>query len=79
MKNWRTTIAGLIVGLPVAVQAILEAYTTGAFTDKTGLQLFAAIGLIVLARLTKDHNVSGTSETQSFIGGTKPPVDKDEK
>jgi len=77
MRNWRTTIAGLIVGLPVAVQAILEAYTAGAFTDKTGLQLFAAIGLIVLARLSKDHNVTGTS--QSIIGGSTPPADKDEK
>ena len=78
MKNWRTTLAGIIVGLPIAMQAILEAYTAGYFTDKTGMQLFASIGLIILARLSKDHNVTG-STSQSIIGGTKPPEDKDEK
>ena len=78
MKNWKTTLAGMIVGLPIAMQAILEAYTAGYFTDKTGMQLFASIGLIILARLSKDHNVTG-STSQSIIGGAKPPEDKDEK
>jgi len=80
MKNWRTTLAGLIIGLPVAMQAILEAYTSGAFTDKTGMQLFVSIGLIVLARLSKDHNVTGGNVAQNSSeeipgGGTKndPP------
>jgi len=73
MKNWRTTLAGLVVSLPFAVQAILEAYTAGYFTDKTGMQLFASIGLILITRLAKDHNVSG------IIGGSTPPPDKDEK
>lgn len=78
-KNWRTTLAGLIVGLPIAMQAILEAYTAGYFTDKTGMQLFASIGLIILARLSKDHNVTGGIQTTSDEpiqgGGTKndPP------
>lgn len=69
MKNWRTTVAGLIVFLPVAMDAILEAYNAGAFTSKSGLQLFVAIGAIIIARLAKDHNVTG---------GTKPVVSSDE-
>jgi len=72
MKNWRTTVAGLIVGLPVAMQAILEAYTAGYFTDKTGLQLFAALGLIVLARLSKDHNVTGSSNPVADLPPEEP-------
>lgn len=38
-KNWKTTLAGLVAGLPFAIDAIVQAYTAGYFTDKTGWQL----------------------------------------
>jgi len=76
MKNWRTTLAGLVVSAPFIVDALLQAYTAGYFTDKTGGQLFVSIAFVVFARLAKDHNVSGTSK---LIGGSIPPKDKDEK
>lgn len=43
MKNWKTTLAGLVAGLPFAIDAIVQAYTAGYFTDKTGWQLFGAV------------------------------------
>lgn len=59
MKNWKTTIAGLLTGLPFMVDALVEAYNAGYFTDKTGWQLFASIAWIVVTRLVKDHDATG--------------------
>lgn len=78
MKNWRTTLAGIALAAYPIIDAIIQAYTAGYFTDKTGSQLWLGIGFIVLGVLSKDHNVSGT-KSQSIIGGSTPPPDKDEK
>lgn len=59
MKNWRTTLAGYLVSLPFLIDALIQAYNAGFFTEKTGWQLFLSIGAIVFATLAKDHNVSG--------------------
>jgi hypothetical protein len=64
MKNWKTTLAGLTVGLPVAWDAIVQAYNAGAFTGKSGLQLVAAIGIVLLGLVSKDHNVTGGTKPQ---------------
>ncbi len=64
MKNWKTTIAGLIAGVPLAADALFTAYSQGAFTGKSGMQLFAAIGIILLGLISKDHNVTGGTTTQ---------------
>lgn len=65
MKNWRTTLVGLISGLPFLIDALVQAYNTGYFTDKAGWQLWASIAWIVLSVLVKDKAVSGT---QKIIG-----------
>lgn len=80
MKNWRTTIAGSLLASPFLVQSLLDAYTAGYFTDKTGWQLFASIGFIILSALMKDHNVTGGTkksfaEAQDEIIGDRPPKD----
>lgn len=59
MKSWKTTIAGLLTGLPVALDAIVQAANSGAFTGKTGGQLVVGIGLVVFGAISKDHNVTG--------------------
>ena len=59
MKNLKTSLAGLIAGLPFIVQSLMEAYNTGAFTNKSGLQLVAAIGVVLLGLYSKDHDVKG--------------------
>jgi hypothetical protein len=64
MKNWKTTLAGFIAGLPVAIDAIMKAYDAGAFTGKTGLQLVAAVGVILFGLWAKDHNVTGGTVDQ---------------
>lgn len=40
MKNYKTTLAGLIAGLPLLVDALIQAYNAGAFTDKSGINCF---------------------------------------
>lgn len=62
MKNWRTTLAGLVTGLPFLIDALVQAYNAGAFTDKSGWQLFGAIGWIVVTFLVKDFNVTGSNK-----------------
>lgn len=64
MKNWKTTFAGLLTGLPIAIDALLKAYAAGFFTNKTGLQLVAAVGLILLGLWSKDKNVTGGTVQQ---------------
>lgn len=59
MKSWKTTLAGLAAGVPVAIDALVQAYNSGAFTDKSGVQLLAGIGLVLLGLVSKDHNVTG--------------------
>lgn len=80
MKNWRTTLAGLVTGLPFLIDALVQAYNSGAFTDKSGWQLFGAIGWIVVTFLVKDFNVTGASkkisaEAQEEIIGDRPKND----
>lgn len=59
MKNYKTTLAGLVTGLPILIDALVTAYNAGTFTGKTGIQLSLSIGLVLLGVLSKDHNVTG--------------------
>jgi hypothetical protein len=59
MKNFKTSLAGLLAGVPFIVDALIEAYNAGAFTGKSGLQLVAAIGVVLLGLYSKDHDVKG--------------------
>jgi len=54
MKNYKTTLAGLLASLPIAIDALITAYNAGAFTDKSGGQLLVAIGIALFARFAQD-------------------------
>ncbi len=62
MKSWKTTLAGFVAGIPIGIDAIVQANSAGAFTGKTGSQLVAALGFVLLGLFAKDHNVSGTGK-----------------
>lgn len=62
MKNWKTTIAGVLAGAYPIINALLQAYTEGYFTEKTGSSLWIGIAFIVIGVLAKDHNVSGAKD-----------------
>ena len=59
MKNLKTSLAGLLAGMPFIIDALMQAYTAGSFTNKSGLQLVAAIGVVLLGLYSKDHDVKG--------------------
>lgn len=65
MKNWKTLVASLIAGLPLAYDAVMTAYNAGFFTGKSGSQLALAIGLILLGVYAKDRNVTGGNVEQN--------------
>lgn len=80
MKNWRTTIVGVLAGAYPIIDALLQAYTAGYFTEKTGSSLWVGIAFIAIGVLAKDHNVSGNSKNIQAngdeitdIGLPKPP------
>ena len=54
MKNIKTTLAGIVAGLPLLIDALIQAYNAGAFTGKSGSQLFLSIALIVIGYILKD-------------------------
>ncbi len=59
MKNLKTSLAGLLAGMPFVIDALMQAYTAGSFSNKSGLQLVAAIGVVLLGLYSKDHDVKG--------------------
>lgn len=77
MKNWKTTLVGLITGSIPAIDALITAYNLGYFTEKTGYQLILGIGIILFGVFAKDHNVTGGVKTLSDEpiagGGQKNP------
>jgi len=54
MKNFKTTLAGIVAGLPLLIDALIQAYNAGAFTGKSGSQLFLSIALIIIGYVLKD-------------------------
>lgn len=62
MKSWKTTLAGFIAGIPIGIDALVQANNARTFTGKSGSQLAMAIGIVLLGLLSKDHNVSGTGK-----------------
>lgn len=54
MKNIKTTLAGIVAGLPLLIDALIQAYNAGAFTGKSGIQLILSIALIVIGWFLKD-------------------------
>jgi len=63
MKNLKTTLAGLLTGLPLLIDALIQAYNNGAFTDKSGSQLLLAIGLVLIGYLASDKNKPNAPQT----------------
>jgi hypothetical protein len=54
MKDWKTTLAGLVTGLPFLIDSLVTAYNAGAFEGKNTIQLVASIGVILLGWLVAD-------------------------
>lgn len=60
MKNWRTTVAGLIGGLIPIGQTVLNLLQTGQPIDWSKIGIGA--GIIILGYLSKDFSVTGTGK-----------------
>ena len=60
MKNWKTSLIGLALGLIPLAQQTLNALGTGTVVDWK--QVLFGIGLITLGVVSKDFNSSGTTK-----------------
>ena len=54
MKDWKSTLTGLIIGVPALIDALITAYTAGQFEGKNTIQLCASIGIILLGWIVAD-------------------------
>jgi len=75
MKNYKTTLAGLVPGLLLAGDALLDAYAAGYFDGKTGKQSLISVALFLVRWYAKDKNVTGGSvqnDSQSILGTDRP-------
>jgi hypothetical protein len=59
LVNWKVRLAGLAAGLPLAINALLTAYTDGTFTGQSGSQLATSIGIVLLGFYGKSHDTTG--------------------
>jgi hypothetical protein len=57
MKNWKTTLLGIAVGLIPLSQGILQGLAAGQHFDWAKIGL--GIGIGVLGTVAKDYNVTG--------------------
>lgn len=55
MKDLKTSVGGLLIGLPIAIDALNTAYQAGAFTGKSVIQTVIAVTVILLGLWAKDR------------------------
>lgn len=70
MKDYKTTLAGLVAGLPILIDSLLTAYNAGTFEGKNSIQLALSIGLILFAWLAADKKPK--NDAQSILGTDRP-------
>ena len=58
MKDLRTTISGISLGLIIAIKGLMIAYEAGQFTGITGLHLAAAVSVTLLGIFAADSKSS---------------------
>jgi hypothetical protein len=58
MKNWKTTISGIVAGLPQLITAITP------MLPQKWANVFTGIGVILFALSAKDANVTGGTVKQ---------------
>ena len=57
-KDWKTTVAGMMAGIPIAANALLAAYEAGTFTGETGAKLIVGIAIVLLGAYSADKKPS---------------------
>lgn len=72
MKNFKTTIAGLLVGLPTLIDALLTAYNSGSFDGKSSIQVGGAIALILIGWMLNDPKKNSNNDAQGILGTDRP-------
>jgi hypothetical protein len=66
MKNWKTTLVGIVAGTLTILQATLAAYQSGAPVQ--WLQVALGVAVMALGVVAKDFNISGPALALLFVG-----------
>lgn len=59
MKNWKTTLAGLVLGGTISIDAVVEQGVTHGWR-----QALAGLAIGLIGAYAKDHNVTGGTTNQ---------------
>lgn len=54
MKNWKTTLSGLLIGTIPLIDALITAYKAGEFNEKSSFELAIATLIVVFGVVLKD-------------------------
>lgn len=57
--SWKTTLLGMVVGALPIINALIDAYNSGAFTGKSAMQCAAGIGIVIFGVVSKDADKTG--------------------
>ena len=71
MKNFKTTLAGLVTGLPFLIDSLVTAFSSGSFEGKNTIQLVASVGVILLGWLASDKG-KPNNDVQGILGTDRP-------
>lgn len=66
MKDWKTTLGGLVLGIPFLTDSLITAYIDGEFEQKNTLQIALSITAILIGLILKDPKRSAKKD---IVGG----------
>ncbi len=55
-KNFKTTLAGIVGGASIVIEALYEAWEKGIFTSSNKKEIVIGVAIIALGALSKDYN-----------------------
>lgn len=59
MKNWKTTLAGVLTGGPIIACQLFHICSVGHFGSTDWLAIISGVGAIITGTVAKDHDVTG--------------------
>lgn len=59
LRNWKTTLAGILTGGPLLACQFFHICSVGHFGSGDWLQVVSGVGAVLTGFLAKDHDVTG--------------------
>lgn len=67
MKNWKTTLAGVLTGGPLIACQLFHICSAGHFGNTDWLSIVSGIGAILMGAIAKDADVTGAGANATRV------------